>query len=176
MLDWREQPIGRHHDRKSFDCGVEDLNAYLRRYARQNHESGGAKTFVAVSAAKPTHVLGFYTISPGAIAFTDVPESLTRGLGRYEVPVFRLGRLAVDRSVQGRGLGGDLLLAAGARALAVAADVGGVALAIDAQDRNAAQWYERFGAVRLLDDPLKLILPLAAIAEALYGRTESDAG
>ena len=103
-------------------------------------------------------------------------ESLTRRLGRYEVPVFRLGRLAVDRTMQGRGLGGDLLLAAGARALAVATEVGGVALTIDAQDRNAARWCERFGAVRLLDDPLKLLLPLAVIAEALYGGSSSDTG
>ena len=176
MLAWREEPIGRHHDRKRFECGVEDLDTYLRRYARQNHESGGAKTFVAASAAEPARILGFYTISPGAIAFANVPDTLTRTLGRYEVPVFRLGRLAVDRSVQRRGLGGDLLLAAGARALAVAAEVGGVALAIDAKDRSAMRWYERFGAVSLLDDPLKLILPLAVIAEALYGGSSSDAG
>jgi len=67
---------------------------------------------------------------------------------------------------QGRGLGGELLLAAGQRALAVAEEVGGVALAIDAKDR-AARWYERFGAQRLLDDPLKLVLPLATIAAGL---------
>ena len=126
--------------------------------------------------AEPARVLGFYTISPGAIAFADVPETVTRKLGRYEVPVFRLGRLAVDRSVQRQGLGGDLLLAAGARALAVAAEVGGVALAIDAKDRDAVRWYERFGAVPLLDDPLKLILPLAVITEALYGRSSPDTG
>lgn len=176
MLSWREEPIGRHHDRRNFDCGVEDLNAYLRRYARQNHESGGAKTFVAVLSAEPARVLGYYAISPGAIAFADVPDTLTRKLGRYEVPVFRLGRLAVDRSVQGQGLGGDLLLAAGARALAVASEVGGVALAIDAQDGSAARWYECFGVVPLLDDPLKLILPLAVIGEALYGGSSPDAG
>ena len=167
MLDWQEEPIGRHHDRRRFDCGVEDLNTYLSRYARQNHESGGAKTFVAVSPAAPARVLGFYTISPGAIVFADMSGDLTRRLGRYDVPVFRLGRLAVDRSVQGQGLGGDLLLAAGARALAVAAEVGGVALAIDAQNGDAARWYARFGAVPLLDDPLKLVLPLAVIAEAI---------
>ena len=167
MPDWREEPIGRHHDRDGFDCGSPDLNQYLRRYARQNHESGGAKTFVAVSPAEPARVLGFYSISPGAIAFSSVPATLTRRLGRYEVPVFRLGRLAIDRSLQGQGLGGDLLLAAGDRALAVAAEVGGVALAIDAKDEQAATWYERFGALRLLDDPLKLILPLATVAEAI---------
>ena len=167
MLDWREAPIGRHHERKAFDCGDAALNEYLNRYARQNHESGGAKTFVATSSSDPGCILGFYTISPGAIEFSRVPSTLTRKLGRYEVPVFRLGRLAVDRSAQGQGLGGDLLLAAGERALAVAAEVGGVALAIDAKDDGAARWYGRFGAQPLLDDPLKLILPLAVIADAL---------
>ncbi len=167
MADWREEPISRHHDRKSFDCGSPDLNDDLNRYARQNHESGGAKTFIAESPAEPARVLGYYSISPGAIAFTRVPATLTKKLGRYEVPVFRLGRLAIDLSVQGQGLGGDLLFAAGERALVVAAEVGGVALAIDAKDEKAARWYERFGALSLLDDPLKLILPLSVVADAI---------
>jgi len=167
LIDWREEPIGRHHDRKSFDCGSHELNDYFNRYARQNHESGGAKTFVAVPPAAPARVLGFYAISPGAIEFARVPAGLTRKLGRYDVPVFRLGRLAIDRSEQGQGLGGDLLMTAGERALAVAAEVGGVALAIDAKDKKAARWYERFGALALLDDPLKLVLPLDVFADAL---------
>lgn len=166
-IDWKEQPIGRQHDRRSFDCGSRELNEYLERYARQNHESGGAKTFVAVPPADPTRVLGYYSISPGAIEFARVPATLTRRLGRYEVPVFRLGRLAVSVSVQGRGLGGELLLSAGIRALSVATQVGGVALAIDAKDDRAADWYERFGAIRLLDDRLKLVLALATVAEAV---------
>jgi len=167
LVDWREEPIERHHDRKAFDCGSAELNEYLDRYARQNHESGGAKTFVAVSPAEPARVLGFYSISPGGLAFARVPTKLTKKLGRYDVPVFRLGRLAIDRSMQGQGLGGDLLLAAGERALAVAVEVGGVALAIDAKDEKAAKWYTRFGALALLDDPLKLILPLGIIAAAI---------
>lgn len=166
-VDWREEAIGRHHDRKRFDCGSAALNEYLDRYARQNHELGGAKTFVAVSPAEPARVLGLYSISPGAIEWARVPAKVTKHLGRYEVPVFRIGRLAVDRSVQGQGLGSDLLLAAGERALTVAAEVGGVALAIDAKDERAARWYARFGALALLDDPRKLILPFAVIAAAI---------
>ena len=164
---WREEALTRHHDRASFDCGVAALNEYLRRYARQNHEGGGAKTFVAVSPEAPMIIMGYYTISPGAIAFAKTPAAVTKRLGRYEVPVFRLGRLAVALSQQGRGLGGDLLLAAGERSLAVAQAVGGVALAIDAKDERAAAWYERFGALRLLDDPLKLVLPLDTIRASL---------
>jgi GNAT superfamily N-acetyltransferase len=166
-LEWREEALTRHHKRADFDCGVAALNEYLHRYARQNHESGGAKTFVAVSPKTPTIILGYYTISPGAIRFAKVPTTLTKKLGRYEVPVFRLGRLAVLVTMQGKGLGGDLLLAAGQRALAVAQEIGGVALAIDAKDERAASWYERFGALRLVDDALKLVLPLATIAAAL---------
>jgi GNAT superfamily N-acetyltransferase len=166
-VDWREEAIARRHDRTGFDCGSAGLNAYLQRYARQNHESGGAKTFVAVTPADPGRVLGFYSISPGAIEFAKVPTEVTRKLGHYEVPVFRLGRLAVSLHMQGKGLGGELLLAAGARALAVAEAVGGVALAIDAKDARAAAWYERLGALPLLDDPLKLVLPLATMKDAL---------
>ncbi len=166
---WREEAIGRRHDRAGFDCGSPELNEYLRRYARQNHESGGAKTFVAMQPEVPAHILGYYSISPTCVEFTRVPATLTRKLGRYEVPAFRLGRLAVSVSVQGQRLGSALLFAAGRRALSVAAEVGGVALAIDAKDERAAGWYERFGALRLLDDPLKLVLPLSTIRDALAG-------
>lgn len=164
---WHEEAISRDHERAAFDCGSSKLNEYLRRYARQNHESGGAKTFVAVQAVTPARILGYYSISPGSVEFARVPAALTRKLGCYEVPVFRLGRLAVDVSAQGQRIGAGLLFGAGRRALWVAAEVGGVALAIDAKDEPAAQWYQRFGALRLLDDPLKLVLPLSAIQNAL---------
>ncbi|MFQ5971573.1 MAG: GNAT family N-acetyltransferase [Alphaproteobacteria bacterium] len=166
-VEWHEEPISREHDRESFDCGVSELNEYLHRYARQNHRSGGAKTFVAVPRGNPSRVLGYYTLSPSAIEFARVPEVVRRRLGRYEVPAFRLGRLAIAKSVQGQGLGGQLLLAAGERCLAVAVEVGGVALAIDAKDDRAATWYQSFGALRLRDSKHQLVLPLDTIAQAI---------
>lgn len=164
---WIEAPVARHHRREEFDCGVAELNAYLALYARQNHASGGAKTFVAAPPAEPTRVLGYYSICPAAIAFARIPARLTQRLGRYEVPVFRLGRLAVSHALQGKGLGAELVLAAGIRALSVATQIGGVALAIDAKDKRAADWYRRLGAMHLLDDPLQLILPLEIVAVAV---------
>ena len=165
-IEWREQAISRDHDRASFDCGVESLNLYLLRYARQNHLAGGAKTFVAEATDNPARVLAFYSISPGELEFSSVPNPVTRGLGHYNVPVFRLGRLAVDKSMQGQGIGSALLAVAAERALRVREEAGGVALAIDAIDVRAAEWYQRHGALRLVDDPLKLVLPLATIARA----------
>ncbi|MGO8739534.1 GNAT family N-acetyltransferase [Rhodoblastus sp.] len=166
-LIWDEAPIAKRHDRAAFDCGDADINLYLRKYARQNHESGGAKCFVAAPVGAAAHVLGFYTLSPASLDYARTPALARKGLARYDVPVFRLGRLAVDRSVQGRGLGGALLLRAAHRCLRVAQDVGGVALLIDAKNEQAARWYESYGALALGDAPLSLVLPLAVAADAL---------
>jgi GNAT superfamily N-acetyltransferase len=127
---------------------------------------------VAVPRETPSRVLGFYTLSPASIEFSRAPSIVTRGLGRYEVPVYRLGRLAVDGSVQGLGLGGRLLWCAVERCLAVARDVGGVALLIDAKDDRAVDWYEGHGAVRLLDAPRSLVLPFAMAARVLRERNQ----
>lgn len=98
-------------------------------------------------------MLGVYSISPGTIEFARVPANLTKKRGRYDVPVFRLRCVAVDRSVQGQGLGGDLLLASRERALAVASQVGGVALTIDAKDtKRRAGCLVRGGQEGALDE------------------------
>jgi GNAT superfamily N-acetyltransferase len=166
-LIWEEAPLTKHHERTAFDCGNADLNLYLERYARQNHESGGAKCFVATPAGTPQRVLGFYTLSPASIEYARTPALVKKGLARYDVPVFRLGRLAVDRNVQARGLGGALLLRAADRCMRVATEVGGVGLLIDAKNDRAAQWYAGYGAVALLDAPLSLVLPFAVAVDAL---------
>jgi GNAT superfamily N-acetyltransferase len=166
-LVWEEAPLAKHHDRVAFDCGDADLNLYLQRYARQNHESGGAKCFVAAPAGSPPRVLGFCTLSPASIEYSRTPRIVKKGLARYDVPVFRLGRLAIDKNVQGRGLGGALLLRAADRCIRVANEVGGVALLIDAKDGRVAQWYASYGALPLQDAPLSLVLPLAVAVDAL---------
>ena len=119
--NWQEQAIGKRHDRENFDCGDDKLNTFLRRYARKNHEKGGSKTFLAIDDNDGQTILGFYSVSPASIAYERTPAIVKRGLVRYEVPIFQLARLAVDRSAQGRGIGGQLLLSAGRRCLLVAA-------------------------------------------------------
>jgi GNAT superfamily N-acetyltransferase len=164
---WHEEPIGKHHDREAFDCGEPPLNEFLRRYARKSHELGGAKTFLAIDDADNTTILGFYSLSPASVAYQRTPQIVSRGLARHDVPAFRLARLAVDRSVQGQGFGGQLLLAAGKRCLLAATEVGGVALLIDAKNEKVAGWYARYGALPLLDAPLTLLLPMRIIEAAL---------
>jgi len=163
---WHEEPISKKHDREAFDCGDEALNEFLRRYARKSHERGGAKTFLAIGDADKS-VLGFYSLSPASVDYARAPEIVRRGLARHDVPGFRLARLAVDLRWQGRGIGGQLLLAAGRRCLLAAAEVGGIVLVIDAKNERVAAWYASYGAVPLLDAPLTLLLPLATIQDAL---------
>ncbi len=107
---WREEPISKKHDRQSFDCGDPSMNDFLQRYARQSHESGAAKTFLAIGNADNKTILGFYSLAPGALAYADTPETVRRGLARYDVPGFRLARIATDLRRQGQGLGGQLPL------------------------------------------------------------------
>jgi GNAT superfamily N-acetyltransferase len=164
---WHEEPIAKHHERESFDCGEVALNEFLRRYARKSHELGGAKTFLAIEDSEVKTILGYYSLSPASIAYARTPESLTRGLARHDVPAFRLARLAVDRRVQGQGLGGQLLLTAGRRCLLASLEIGGVALLIDAKNEKVAGWYASYGATALLDAPLSLLLPLKTIESAL---------
>ncbi len=162
-----EEPISRAHHRQAFDCGERALNEFLQRHARKSHELGGAKTFVAIDDGDNKTILGFYSLSPAAIQYARTPETVRRGLARHDVPCFRLARLAVDRRHQKQGLGGQLLLAAGRRCLLVSAEVGGVALLIDAKNETVAAWYASYGAVTMEDAPLTLLLPLATIAAAL---------
>jgi GNAT superfamily N-acetyltransferase len=164
---WHEEPINEKHDREAFDCGEDALNEFLRRYARKSHERGGAKTFLAIDKAGEKTILGFYSLSPASVDYARTPEIVRRGLARYDVPGFRLARLAVARRWQGQGIGGQLLLAAGRRCLLAAAEVGGVVLVIDAKNEKVVAWYASYGAVPLLDAPLNLLLPLETIEAAL---------
>lgn len=163
---WHEEPIRRSHPRGAFDCGEPDLNTFLQRHARQSHDAGGAKTFLAIDDASGA-ILGFYSLAPASLEFSRAPAVLQRGLARHDVPAFRLARLAVSQRLHGQGLGGQLLLAAGRRCLRVAEEVGGVALIIDAKSERAARWYAAYGAMPLEDEPLTLVISLAALAAAL---------
>ncbi len=167
---WHEEPIAKSHARQSFDCGDDAMNLYLQRFARQSHDQNASKTFCAIDSAAPERILGFYTITPSAVAHADVPTAMTKGLARHEVAGFRLARLATSITVAGLGLGGQLLAAASLRCLRIAAEAGGVLMIIDAKSERAARWYAGYGALPLEGQPLCLVIPLATFAADLKTR------
>jgi GNAT superfamily N-acetyltransferase len=161
---WQIEALGRSHQRSEFACGVPVLDQYLARFARQNHESGIAKTFIAVAPDSPRRVLGYYSISAGAIERQNLPAHAAKRFPNFPIPVARLARLAVDREFQGRGLGEDLMMDALKRVLRASGDIGIVAMLIDAKDEKAKRFYARYEFESLPDQPLVLWLPMTAIA------------
>lgn len=162
------EPLRSDHERDGFDGGEPALNTFLARYARQNEAVGLSRTYVATPEGE-RRVVGYYTLSAGAVAFAKVPEPLRKRLARYPIPVAHLGRLATCRSVRGRGLGGVLLVDALARSLRVADELGIVAVDVRAKTEAARAFYLKYGFVSLEDDPLHLYLPLATARQALSG-------
>lgn len=151
------------HDREDFDCGEPALNDFLRRYARQQAAKDFNRTYVAVEDDAP-RILGFYSLSAGAVEFQNLPATLR--LPRYPIPVARVGRLAVDRRESGQGLGGMLLRHALRLSATLAEQIGLHAVVVDAKHAEAAAFYAHFGFQPFQDDNLKLFLPLAVIRQA----------
>ena len=156
------RPLSGHHDRKAFASGSELLDAWLRQTAQQHQKRGISKTFVAVAEGVPTRILGYYALTACEVLSQDLPEVLARKLPN-RVPGIRLGRLAVDRSVQGQGLGEILLMNAISRSRQVLEHVGIHALFVDAKDDRAADFYARYGFRPLPSDPLRLLLVIVGL-------------
>lgn len=158
-------PLRKAHDRKSFDCGNEALNRYLREQARQDAEKRVAAPFVLTQPGNPA-VLGFYTLSASIIPMQELPPELMTRLPRYgQLPVTLLGRLAVDRTVGGQGVGEFLLVDALRRSLEGAQQIAAMAVIVDAKDQRAESFYRHFGFLPFQQTPLRLFLPMAQVAK-----------
>jgi len=145
------------HDRSQFDCGVEPLNIYLKQYALQNQKKGIVRNYVTCWAKQ---IVAYYSLAYGSVAQTDAPPAITKGIGKYPVPVMILARLAVDLRERGQGLGKALLKNAILRTLQ-AADIAGLkAIFVQAKDGEGRRFYEKHGFIPSPQDPLHLFFPL----------------
>jgi len=156
------QPISAVDDLSQFDCGVETLNDWLRRQALRS-EGRSARTYVVKDRRR---VAGYYCLATGAVARSNVPRGIRRGLPD-SVPVMVLGRLAVDTQYQHGGVGSGLLKDALLRTLQVSAQVGVRAVLVHAVDENAKAFYAAYGFVEFPSGTRTLVLALESIAKAL---------
>ena len=150
--------LSSHHDRRDFDCGVEELNSYLQRYSSQHERKGIARTYVATRDDDP-RVLGYHTLSSSAVGC----DTLLENLPRHPVPVALIGRLAVDITARGERLGEALLIHALRSAQRAAEIIGIHAVVVDALDESAKKFYLKYGFTELTDDHLHLYLPMKGI-------------
>ena len=161
----RVEPLGPHHNRAAFTCGEPTLDAYIRRYASQDVRRRIAQVFVAVAGA-PESICGYYSLSAASFSREDLPPELARRLPRYPIPAAILGRLAVDRAYQGRGLGEFLLFDACERIFQASRSMAVYAVMVDAIDDRARTFYERYGFQVFPETTNRLFLPLQTLERA----------
>lgn len=146
-----------------FDCGVEELNTYLKRFAKKNDKIGIGRTYVLIDNARS---LGFYTVSMAQIEFKSLPKPLQEKLPRYPIPAIRIGRLAIDRSAQGQRLGEFLLMDALTRCLRVSEEIALFSVIVEAKNDRSKDFYLKYGFIPLQDQDLSLFLPISTIDQA----------
>lgn len=142
------------HDVSAFDCGVAPLNDWLKKRALANQAGGGSRTYVA---CRGHAVIGDYALAAGSVAHAEAIGRLRRNMPD-PIPMMVLGRLAIDVSAQGQGLGAALLRDAVLRVLQAADIVGIRGILVDAIDDAARAFYEKFGFRGSAAFPLKLMI------------------
>jgi GNAT superfamily N-acetyltransferase len=161
-LSWVIERLAKSHQRSLFDCGQPLLDDWLKMRAGQFDRKDLARTFVAVLSGE-THVRGYYALASHRVRFEALPADQAKGLPKIDVPVVLLGRLAVDQTMRGHGLGSLLVMDALKRARQISEQVGIRAVEVDAIDDQARGFYLKFDFVPLLDDPNHLFLPMRVI-------------
>lgn len=163
----RVEKLRADHPVEGFDCGREELNRYLLRYAWQNQRSGAAQTYVGIAGEA---VIGYHTLAAGHVTQEEAPERLTQGLARHPVPIMLLARLAVDKRWHRQGVGKALLKDAMLRTLQ-AADIAGIrAFAVHAKDDEARQFYQKFDFIPSPADPMHLFVLLKDVRRILAAK------
>ena len=156
-MSFRIIPFAQNHSREDFNCGIPELDRYLKQYASQDVHRNLATLFVAVKD-DTDRIFGYYTLSNASVDKRIVPEPSQKKLSKYdEIPAIRLGRLAVDRSAQGQGLGTRLLANAVIRSTT---NVSAWALmVVDAKDETTCEFYKKFGFESLKNNVKHLFAP-----------------
>jgi GNAT superfamily N-acetyltransferase len=157
------EPLGDSHDLATFESGNEELDDWLRLHAR-TATGHGTRTYVVLDDGGD--VVGYFAIAPHTIDRDDLSKAQGRGAPR-QIPAILLAKLALDRRLHGRGLGGELLVVALTTIVGAARRAGGKFVVVDAIDEPAARFYEHFELQRMPDSPDRLVRKLSTIARAL---------
>lgn len=170
---FRIERLSSGHDRSRFSSGSAALDRYFREQASQDIKRRIATCFVALSV-RTNDVAGFYTLAATGVALSALAPDIASKLPRYPVvPAALLGRLAVDKNYQGKGLGGVLLANAVLRTARV--ELGVFAMLVDAKDEAAQRFYEHHGFTLLPGADRRLCLSIAAGLRRFEGGTDQPA-
>lgn len=163
-MSHRLEPLGEHHDLEGFESGSQTLDEWLRRSAWRARGQG-TRTYVLIEESSGS-VVGYFAIAPHLVAREGLPARIGRGAPR-EIPALLLAKLALDRRVQGGGLGSALLVKALERIVEAGRTAGGKVLVVDAIDDEARTFYERHDFQAVPGNRHRLVMKLSVAARAL---------
>jgi GNAT superfamily N-acetyltransferase len=155
------------HALGGFDCGEGSLNLWLERHARAAQGSGSAQTFVVTDDEQDGRVVGYHAIAAASIEHVDATDRAKKGMPRHPIPALLLARLAVDKSVAGKGLGAFLLRDAVLRAVSASDDLGIRILLAHALHEKARAFYLRFGFEESPTDDLNMQIIIKDVRAAI---------
>jgi len=164
------QALENYHALDAFDCGVDTLNDWLKRRARQNQTSGASRTFVCADSSN--QVVAYYALASSAIAPVVATGRFRRNMPD-PIPVVVLGRLAIAQDYQGRGLGRALFQDAASRVLNAADAIGVRGLLVHALSDAAKTFYLGLGLDVSPLDPMTLMVTVADLRSARLDTKES---
>ena len=164
MSDWISRSLTADHVTSAFHCGNDTLDHWLQHEALRTHRAGISRT-TAWTAKDADDVRAYHAIAPTQIARTDLPGRSLSG-GYSLVPGYLIGRLALDTTLRGHGLGTQLLLDALERIVEAADRAGGRVIVVDAIDDAAHRFYSRHG-FRAVEHSNRLVMKLATAAAIL---------
>lgn len=157
------EPLADHHRLDGFDSGVAALDDWLSRRAQPNQAAGASRTYVVRDGPI---VVAYYALAAGDVAISAAPGRFRRNMPD-PIPVVVLGRLAVARSHQGRGLGRGLFRDAGSRILNAADAIGIRGILVHAISDDAKNFYVALGFDPSPLDSMTLMVALADVRAAL---------
>jgi len=157
------EPLREHHLVDGFDSGELSLDEWLKRRARANQASGASRTFVACEERR---VIAYYALASGSVALESATGRFRRNMPD-PAPVAVLGRLAVDRTWQGKGLGRALFRDAAARISQAADRIGIRGIVVHAISQSAKDFYLAIGFSESPLDPMTLMVTLSDVRAAL---------
>ncbi|NKK75769.1 GNAT family N-acetyltransferase [Rhizobium leguminosarum bv. viciae] len=156
-------PLADHHELSEFNSSVPELDDWLRRRARANQAGGASRTFVV---CEENRVIAYYALASGAVKQPEAPGRFRRNMPD-PILVAVLGRLAIDQSYQGRGIGRALVRDAGLRLLNAAEILGIRGVLVHAISDDARAFYEAVGFLPSPSDPMMLMVGLNDFNSAL---------
>jgi GNAT superfamily N-acetyltransferase len=162
----RPEPLANHHDIEGFDCGEASLDNWLRRRARANQVSGASRTYVASDGKR---VVGYYALASGTVTIENAPGRFKRNMPN-PIPVVVLGRLAIDREWQKKGIGRALFKDSALRVAHAADSIGIRGIVVHAISEEAKNFYLALGFDPSPLEPMTLMITLSDLRAVLADR------